>query len=150
MALQLLPNPVTGNLDLVKTGGSGAVWGGITGTLSDQTDLQTALDAKASTASLSDYAKLDSTNQPFTDSITNNSLNTETRQLFDSSGVENLNYSQQGLAVAGRIIIGGGSDDTVNDLQLNGSNSIIFGGALTQGYYFGVPSWSNFAFSPAM
>lgn len=28
------------------SGGGGAVWGGITGTLSDQTDLQTALDAK--------------------------------------------------------------------------------------------------------
>lgn len=32
-----------------------AVWGGITGTLSSQTDLQTALDAKASTSSLSAY-----------------------------------------------------------------------------------------------
>ena len=33
-------------------GGGGAAWGGITGTLSDQTDLQTALDAKADGASL--------------------------------------------------------------------------------------------------
>lgn len=32
-------------------GGGGAVWGGITGTLSDQTDLQTALNAKAPTDS---------------------------------------------------------------------------------------------------
>ena len=34
---------------------SGGVWGSITGTLASQTDLQTALDAKASTASLSSY-----------------------------------------------------------------------------------------------
>ena len=32
-------------------GGGGGTWGSITGTLSDQTDLQTALDAKAPTAS---------------------------------------------------------------------------------------------------
>jgi len=35
----------TADGDLVAKGG-GAAWGGITGTLSDQTDLQTALDAK--------------------------------------------------------------------------------------------------------
>jgi len=35
--------------------GFGGSWGSITGTLSSQTDLQTALDAKASTASLSSY-----------------------------------------------------------------------------------------------
>ena len=36
--------------DLVaKGGGGGAAWGGITGTLSDQTDLQTALDGKQAT-----------------------------------------------------------------------------------------------------
>jgi hypothetical protein len=37
----------TADADLVaKGGGGGAVWGGITGTLSSQTDLQTALDGK--------------------------------------------------------------------------------------------------------
>jgi hypothetical protein len=41
-------NPSTGLLELVgSSGGGGAVaWGAITGTLSDQTDLQTALNAK--------------------------------------------------------------------------------------------------------
>lgn len=34
---------------------SGGAWGSITGTLASQTDLQTALDAKASTSSLSSY-----------------------------------------------------------------------------------------------
>lgn len=38
-------NPFTGNLDYYVTG-SAATWGSITGTLSSQTDLQTALNAK--------------------------------------------------------------------------------------------------------
>lgn len=37
-------------------GGGSSVWGGITGTLSDQTDLQTALNAKANTSSLATIA----------------------------------------------------------------------------------------------
>ena len=39
----------TADADLVAKGGGGAAWGGITGTLSDQTDLQSALDAKEPT-----------------------------------------------------------------------------------------------------
>ena len=40
----------TADGDLVaKGGGGGAAWGGITGTLSDQTDLQSALDGKQAT-----------------------------------------------------------------------------------------------------
>lgn len=38
--------------------GAGAVWGQITGTLSDQTDLQSALDAKADVSDLADYIPL--------------------------------------------------------------------------------------------
>ena len=41
-------------------GGGEAVWGSITGTLSNQVDLQTALNAKADTADLGDLASLDS------------------------------------------------------------------------------------------
>lgn len=40
-----------GTWDVLEGGGSGGAWGGITGTLSDQTDLQTALNAKAPSAS---------------------------------------------------------------------------------------------------
>ena len=39
----------TADADLVAKGGGGAAWGGITGTLSDQTDLQSALDGKQAT-----------------------------------------------------------------------------------------------------
>lgn len=38
-------NPFTGTFDLVNDASASAVWGGITGTLSNQTDLQAALDA---------------------------------------------------------------------------------------------------------
>lgn len=38
------------------SGGGGGVWGAITGTLSSQTDLQTALNAKAATSSLAAVA----------------------------------------------------------------------------------------------
>ena len=41
-----------GSGNLTITGGSGAAWGGITGTLSNQTDLQTALNNKISTGGL--------------------------------------------------------------------------------------------------
>ena len=39
----------TADGDLVAKGGGGGTWGSITGTLSDQTDLQTALDGKQAT-----------------------------------------------------------------------------------------------------
>lgn len=39
-------NPFAGNLDIAGSSSSGAAWGTITGTLSSQTDLQTALDGK--------------------------------------------------------------------------------------------------------
>ena len=41
------------------TNGSGGSWGSITGTLSDQTDLQDALDTKVDTADLGDLASKD-------------------------------------------------------------------------------------------
>lgn len=53
-------------LSYFAPGGASAAWGGITGTLSDQTDLQTALDAKlGKTATVQSYSgnrTLDATN----------------------------------------------------------------------------------------
>jgi hypothetical protein len=43
-------NPLTGDFNLVNNGGAAAAWGSITGTLSDQTDLQNALDGKVNKA----------------------------------------------------------------------------------------------------
>lgn len=44
-------NDQIGTVDIAGLGGGGAAWGSITGTLSDQTDLQTALNLKAPLAS---------------------------------------------------------------------------------------------------
>ena len=54
----------TADADLVAKGGGGAAWGSITGTLSDQTDLQSALDAKEPTITATtsaDYYRGDKT-----------------------------------------------------------------------------------------
>lgn len=61
--------PITVTISAVGTGGSGsATWGGIAGTLSNQTDLQNALNAKANTSSLATVATTgnynDLTNKP--------------------------------------------------------------------------------------
>ena len=50
---------VNGQLTINASGGGGSTWGSITGTLSDQTDLQSALDAKQSAGN---YASQDLSN----------------------------------------------------------------------------------------
>lgn len=52
--ITLTYDDVAGTLTIASTGGSGA-WGGITGTLSDQTDLQSALDAKYDASNPNNY-----------------------------------------------------------------------------------------------
>jgi hypothetical protein len=46
------------DITIASTGGGGAVWGSITGTLSSQTDLQTALDNKLDDTQFSGVAKI--------------------------------------------------------------------------------------------
>lgn len=53
LTTNIIINP---NGSITPSGGGGAAWGGITGTLSSQTDLQAALDAKASDASVTTLA----------------------------------------------------------------------------------------------
>ena len=60
----LMTTLVTGELvkiaidDIGISGGGSTAWGDITGTLSNQTDLQSALDLKANTSSLASYLPL--------------------------------------------------------------------------------------------
>ena len=49
MARKIIFNPLSGKFDYIDDTDTVAVWGSITGTLSAQTDLQTALDAKQAT-----------------------------------------------------------------------------------------------------
>lgn len=61
-----------------------AVWGGITGTLSNQIDLQNALNAKANSSDLATVASSGSYND-----LTNKpSMSTETLTFIDANNVE--------------------------------------------------------------
>ena len=58
--------------EVVPSGGGGATWGGITGTLSDQTDLQGALDAKENTSNkATNLTSPDDTKYPTTQAVVN-------------------------------------------------------------------------------
>ena len=60
-------SPVYINVSYSGGGSGAAVWGGITGTLSDQTDLQTALDGKFDdpTGTTAQYLRGDGSLAPF-------------------------------------------------------------------------------------
>lgn len=71
-------------------GGGSAVWGGITGTLSDQTDLQSALNLKANAASISAVgysgAYADLTGKPTLGTVSPINLNASTSQFLRGDG----------------------------------------------------------------
>jgi hypothetical protein len=77
------------------------------------------------------------------------SVDVENRELIDSSGTVKLNWAGPALFLDDRVIIGGGSDDGINDLQLAGSNSIIFGSQITQSLLGTVFNFNNPAFAQA-
>ena len=57
--MKLVFNPLTGKFDYIGSTGGAAAWGSIAGTLSDQTDLQTALDTRLiETNNLSDLTNV--------------------------------------------------------------------------------------------
>ena len=96
-------NPIVVN---VGGGGSGTnVWGEITGTLSDQTDLQNALNAKADTANLGDLATANNID------YTSNKL-TNKPTLGALAAKDTVNYSTE---VTNKPSLGNlASKDTVN------------------------------------
>ena len=66
------------------SGPSETVWGGITGNLADQTDLQNALNAKANSSDLATVASSGSYND-----LTNKpNMSTETLTFIDANNVE--------------------------------------------------------------
>lgn len=85
---------VLGSGNLTVTG-SGAAWGDITGTLSSQTDLQTALDGKASTASVS--AKQDT--------------------LVSGTNIKTINGSS--VLGSGNLVVSAGATGVLSDLQMS-------------------------------
>jgi len=99
-------DPITKRLLVAATGGGGsAVWGSITGTLSDQTDLQSALDARV----------------PYTGATANINLNTRsiTQNLIDDTrGYEIQNTGGDTRAMLG---LGATSDGFLNIFKADNS-----------------------------
>ncbi|MBI5003520.1 DUF5011 domain-containing protein [Candidatus Kaiserbacteria bacterium] len=89
---KLLMGNSGGTFDYVSTtslGINSAIWGSITGTLSNQTDLQSALDAKLSLlswyATTTDGLAQGSTNKYYSDTLVNTYLNTLNKGYFFST-----------------------------------------------------------------
>lgn len=94
----------------VQVGGGGGIWGSITGTLSDQTDLQSALDAKEDVANkATDFTTLNNTLYPTTQAV-QTAINAAVVGLYDYRGAYdasgNTYPSSGGSGAAGAILKG--------------------------------------------
>jgi hypothetical protein len=100
--------------------GFGGSWGSITGTLSSQTDLQTALDAKASTASLSSYlttATAASTYSPLAGSASITTIGTLAAGAVPTTLLTGQLTSAQlpsNIEISGSIVVGGANGSSMN------------------------------------
>ena len=103
-------------------GGGGAAWGAITGTLSAQTDLQTALNAKANTSSLATVA----TSGAYADLSGKPTIPTAVSQLTNDSAFVNAAGAAAAApvqSVFGRTgAVVAGSSDYTTSLVSEGSN----------------------------
>lgn len=86
---------------ITATGGGGASWGDITGTLSDQTDLQTALDAKIETVKYEFGITVDGAGNALT------------------TGSKGFRYIQEAGTITGWHLIADQPGDIVFDVQRN-------------------------------
>lgn len=118
-------NPGQGATDVIIPGGGGGTWGSITGTLSDQTDLQTALDGKSDTGhthALSDITQSGAT----------------TNQVPKWDGSAWVPANEAGGADGNGIYSGSGTIPGATEATLEESGSIIFK------YFNGIPSFSAY------
>jgi hypothetical protein len=139
------PVYVVVNYSAVNNGGGGAIWGGITGTLSDQTDLQDALDAKFDdpTGTTSQYLRGDGSLAtfpsltgfvPYTGATTNVDLGTHrilaqnaTIASSGSGDTVTLNHSS-GSGIGLNITKGGSGEGLyVNKTSGSGNAATIIG-----------------------
>lgn len=128
-------------------GGSGdAVWGSITGTLSDQTDLQTALNAKANSADLATVATTgaysDLSGTPTipttTDSVTQGSsaaLTSGGAYTALSSKLENTATGTNSLSIGGTATSAGNATNigATSNVTGNYSTALGYGAGVTSG-----------------
>lgn len=111
-------------------GGGGGIWGSITGTLSSQTDLQSALNAKESSISATtsaDYYRGDKTFQPLNKDavgLGNVDNTSDSAKPVSSAQLMALNNKQDTLVSATNI-------KTVNGTSLLGSGNLVISGGVT-------------------
>ena len=130
-------------------GGSGgdAVWGGITGTLSNQTDLQTALNAKVNSTDLSTVATsgsyADLSNKPTIPTTTDSVTQSSTAALTSGGAYTALNGKQDTLTA------GTGIDITNNTISVDSETAteVTLATVATTGAYSdltGTPNLSGY------
>lgn len=109
-------------------GGGGGTWGSITGTLSNQTDLQSALDAKAAsshTHTASQITDFDTEVSNNTDVAANTAARHDAVTVLDSSEIDFTLTGQQITA----SIVAGSIDETKLDTSTNASLDLADGSA---------------------
>ncbi len=110
-----IPDRPSGELENLSSGGGSTLWGDITGTLSDQADLQVALDGKAAVSHTHDYTEI--TNTPADDNFgalsTGSPVGTDFVSFFN--GIGYLKVAIQDLPVAGGGTAWGSISGTLSD-----------------------------------
>lgn len=108
---------------LLTSGGSG-VWGAITGTLSSQTDLQTALNAKANLAGGTFTGDISVPDEAYSSVTWDTSMEVPTKNAIRDQFVA-VEAAKQDVLVSGTTI------KTINGVTLLGSGDIVVSGSLT-------------------
>lgn len=110
--------------------GGASMWGEITGTLSDQTDLQTALNAKANTADLGDLATQDTVD--YQTEVTNKPT------LGALAGMDSIDYTGNYLTNKPTL----GTMSAVNDAPSDGNEYVRKNGSWSVASG-GTPAWGD-------
>lgn len=108
----------------ISISGGASVWGSITGTLSDQTDLNTALDGKQAKfweGTLAQYNAIATKDPDTYYAITDDVIMTEYQPLL-VSGTNIKTINNESILGSGNIEIQGGGSST--DVQINGTSIV--------------------------
>jgi hypothetical protein len=127
---------ILGAGDLAVSGGGSATWGGITGTLSAQTDLQTALNAKANVAGQVFTGAISATNLSGTNTgdqtitLTGDVTGSGTGSFAATIGAGAVTYAKMQATALGNVVLGkAGAAGTVTEIQLGTNQFLGRGGA---------------------
>jgi hypothetical protein len=126
VTLNVLNEGANETIEIVSSGGGASVWGAITGTLSNQTDLQNALDAKQNTITNSDDITEGSTNLFLTSSerseITANTAKVSYTDAADVSSNTAFRTTPSTVITAGTNLTWDG-----NTLNASGGGGVAWG-----------------------